>query len=45
MTGIKYQNHNLGTYETNHISISCLDDKGYILKNGISTLAYGHKDI
>ena len=26
-------------------SLSCFDDKGYILKNGINTLAYGHKDI
>ena len=23
----------------------CFDDKQYILKNGINTLAYGHKDI
>ena len=41
----KAKNHNLGTYETNKISLSCFDDKQYILKNGINTLAYGHKDI
>ena len=45
MKGIKPKNHNLGTYETNKISLSCFDDKRYILKNGINTLAYGHKDI
>ena len=27
------------------IFLSCFDDKQYILKNGINTLAYGHKDI
>ena len=45
MRGIKPKNPNLGTYETNKISLSCFDDKRYILKNGINTLAYGHKDI
>ena len=42
---IKSKNYNLSTYETNKISLSCFDDKRYILKNGINTLAYGHKDI
>ena len=45
MRGIKSKNHNLGTYETNKRSLSCFDDKRYILKNGINTLAYGHKEI
>ena len=45
MRAIKYKNHNLDTYETNKISLSWFDDKRYILKNGINTLAYGHKDI
>ena len=54
MRGIKSKNHNLGdcnwtlgtyTYETNKRSLSCFDDKRYILKNGINTLAYGHKGI
>ena len=45
MRGIKSKNHNLGTCETNKISLSSFDDKRYILKNGINTLAYGHKDI
>ena len=45
MRGIKSKNHNLGTYETNKRSLSYFDDKPHILKNGISTLAYGHKGI
>ena len=45
MREIKSKNHNLGTYETNKKTSSCFDDKRYILKNGINTLAYGHKDI
>ena len=43
MRGIKPKNHNFRTYETNKISLSCFDDERYILKNGINTLAYGHK--
>ena len=45
MRRIGSKNHNLGTYKTNKRSLSSFDDKRYILKNGINTLAYGHKDI
>ena len=45
MRGIKPKSHNLGIYETSKISLLCFDDKRYILKNRINTLAYGHKDI
>ena len=45
MREIKSKNYKLGTYETNKRSLSFFDDKRYILKNGISTLAYEHKDI
>ena len=45
MRGIKSKNHNLSTYESNKISLSCFDHKQYILKNGINALAYRHKDI
>ena len=45
MRGIKSKNHNLGTYESNKRSLSCFDDKRYILKNGINTLAYRNKDV
>ena len=45
MRGIKSKDHNLSTYQINKISLLCFDDKRYILKNGIYTLAYRHKDI
>ena len=45
MRGLKSKNHNLGTYETSKRFLSCFDGKRYILKNGINTLAHGHKDI
>ena len=45
MKVIKSKNHNIGTCKTNKISLSCFDDKRYILRNGIETFAYGHKDI
>ena len=45
MRRIGPKNHNLGTYETNKRSLSYFDDKRYILKNRINTLAYGHKHI
>ena len=45
VSGMKPKNHNLGTYESNKISLSCFHDKRYILKNGINTLAYGHENI
>ena len=45
MRGITSKNHNLGTYESNKRSVSCFDDKRYILKNEVDTLAYGHRDI
>ena len=43
MRRIGSKNHNLGTYGTNKRSLSCFDDKQYILKNEITALAYGHK--
>ena len=33
------------TYENYKISLSGLDDKSYILDDGINSLAYFHKDI
>ena len=39
------KNHNIGTYESNKTSLSCYDDKRYILNDGINTLVYGHKFI
>ena len=37
--------HKIGTYDVCKISLSCFDDKRYILDDGINSLAYFHKDI
>ena len=42
MKTIRSDKHQLGSYEINKISLSCFDDKRYILKNGISSYAYFH---
>ena len=39
------KNHKLGTYEINKISLPCFDDKRFIIKDGIHTLVYFHKDL
>ena len=36
--------HKIGTYEIGKISLSCFDDKRYVLDDRIHTLAYFHKD-
>ena len=37
--------HEIGTYDVFKISLSCFDDKRYVLDYGINILAYFHKDI
>ena len=37
--------HEIGTYDVFKISLSCFDDRRYVLDDGINTLAYFHKDI
>ena len=37
--------HKIGTYDIYKISLSCFDDKRYILDYGINCLAYFHKEI
>ena len=44
MKRIESKNHKLGTYEINKISLSCFDDKRYVLDDRICALAYFHKD-
>ena len=41
--GIQSKKHKLGTYEIDKISLSCFDDKRYVLDDGIYTLRYFHK--
>ena len=44
MKRIQSKKHKLGTYETDKISLSCFDDKRYVLDGGIYTLSYFHKN-
>ena len=39
---IRSNNHVVSSYEINKISLSCFDDKRYILDDGITSYAYGH---
>ena len=41
---IQSKKHKIGTYDINKRSLSCFDDKRFVLDNGIHTLAYFHKD-
>ncbi|KAL9959301.1 hypothetical protein ACROYT_G032614 [Oculina patagonica] len=45
MKTIRSHNHELGSYEINKISLSCFDDKRYLLDDGIKSYAYGHYNI
>ena len=45
MKRIESKLHRLGTYDVFKVSLSCFDDKRYVLNSGINTLAYFHKDI
>ena len=42
MKRIQAKKHKIGTYEIDKISLSCFDDKRYVLDDGIHTLAYFH---
>ena len=45
MKTIRSNNHQLGSFELNKISLSCFDDKRFIHQNGITSYAYGHYKI
>ena len=45
MKTIRSENHQLGSYELNKVSLSCFDDKRYIHADGKKSYAYGHKNI
>ena len=44
MKRMQEKKHKIGTYEFDKISLSCFDDKRYVLDDGVNTLAYFHKD-
>ena len=45
MERIQSNLHSVGNYNINKISLSCFDDKRYILNDGFNTLAYDDKNI
>ena len=45
MKRIQSKLHDIGTYNVYKISLSCFDDKRYVLNDRVNTLAYFHKDI
>ena len=45
MKRIQSKLHRIGTYNVCKISLSYMDDKRYVLNDGVNTLAYFHKDI
>ena len=45
MKSIRSDKHHINSYEINKVSLSCFDDKRYLLDNGINSLAYGHYKI
>ena len=44
MKKIQSKKHKLGTYQIDKISLSCFDDKRYVLDGEIYTLNYFHKN-
>ena len=44
MKRIQSKKHKLGTYEIDKISLSCFDDKRYVLDDGIHILIYFNKN-
>ena len=45
MRRIQSKRHKLGTYEIDKISLSCFNNKRFVLNDGIHRLAYFHKDL
>ena len=45
MHSIRSSNHEIFSVEQNKVSLCPFDDKRYLLTDGITSLAYGHKDI
>ena len=43
MKRIQSKKYKSGTYEINKISLSCFDDKRFVLDDGLHMLAYFHK--
>ena len=44
MKSIQAKKHKIGTYEIDKISLSCFDDKKFVLDDGVNISTYFHKD-
>ena len=42
MKTIRSHSHNIKSYDITKCSLSCFDNKRFLLEDGITTLAYGH---
>ena len=45
MKPIQSKKHKIGIYEINKISLSCFDDRRFVLDDGNYTFAYFHKEL
>ena len=45
MKTIQSKVHRIGIYDVCKTSLSCFDDKRFVLDDSVNTLAYFHKDI
>ena len=45
MKRIQSKKHKLGTYDIDKWSLSCFNNKRYVLDDGTYTLSYFHKDV
>ena len=45
MNTIRSKKHTIGTYEIRKVTLSCFDDKRYLLEDGVTSYAYGNKNI
>ena len=45
MKNIQSKFHKIGTYDVRKISLSCFNDRHYILDDGINSLAHFHENV
>jgi len=45
MRSIRTEKHQISSYHLNKVSLSPFDDKRFILSDGITSYAYGHRKI
>ena len=45
MNTIRSMKHVIGTYEMRKVTLSCFDDKRFLLEDGVTSYAYGNKNI